>query len=453
MRTVVNLIVLGVLSMAVVCPMAAKPSQPLEELEVTKERFATVEVRTDHGRFEYHLDNSGQRDVSAALQAVFSEIAALEDVSATFTFLPGIFFIDAPVSVKIVSLELRGAGHGGLDVHGMNLKSGTIFQFGPNAGPNGITFHRAGHSKSFPAGESPWKYQNSKVAIEGMCFMGHNNTGVDTAKGYSRFRGDKPNFRGLHWYPAKSRYADPEKEGQRALVFPKGWKNELLRVNNCFFTDLYVGLELDHCDVSYITDSWFAQMTYGIRIKGSAPVAMIENNCFADLETAVTLGDAKASNLNGNGFAYVSKCFEIGRIAHSTISNNTVDGWKLSTGAAAFGAFCYIGASENLSMIGNSINWDVDARAKTRTVDETPNGRHFIQIEHSKNLMFANNVVDTIQSQTVVRLHNVTNSVITDNLITFGRGGNAVAQTGTCSGNYYRPVDPEKSVPFDALRQ
>jgi hypothetical protein len=432
----------------------AKPMQPLEELEIAEERFATVEVLTDHGKFQYHLDSTGQRDVSAALQEVFNRTAALKDTSATFIFLPGVYFIDAPITVKMVCLELRGNGHGGQDIHGMNLKSGTIFRFGKNTGPNCITFQQAGHSKSFPAGESPWNHKNSKVGVIGMTFVGHNNTDVDTAGGYSRFRGDAPNFRGLHWYPAKGRYADVEKEGQRALVFKRsGGKNEMLRVNRCVFTDLYVGVEADYCDVSYITDSWFAQMVYGIRLRGGAPGALIKNNLFADIETGVVVGDATVSGLNGNAFAYVSKCFVIHKIANSTISDNTANGWRLSTGAAAFGAFCHIGSSQGLVMNGNSINWELDARCKTRTVDEKPNGRAFVNIENSKNLMLANNVFRTVQSQTVVRLHNVSDSAVTDNIITFGKGGNAVAQTGNCSGNYYRPIDPEDSAPFDAYKQ
>lgn len=284
--------------------------------------------------------------------------------------------------------------------------------------------------------------------------MGYNNTGVNTADGYSRFRGDEPNFRGLGWYPAKGRYTDNEKEGQRALYFPKGsGKFEMFRMNACVFTDLYAGVDADFCDVCFITDSWFAQMVYGIRIKGAAPVCMIKNNCFADLETGVVLGAPKIANLNGNGFAYVSKCFVIDSIIHSTINNNAVENWKLSTGAAAYGAFCHIGKSENLVMTGNSIKQAIDSRTRTTTASAEPNGRAFINIENSVNLMFANNVVNTIQSQTVVRLHNVRNSVITDNIITFGKGGNAVAQTGECSNNYYRPVDPAASAPFDEFKK
>lgn len=428
--------------------------QPLEELEVTEDRFATVEVLTDYGKFAYHLDNTGKRDVSAALQEIFNKTAALENTSATFTFLPGVYFIDAPISIRMVCLKIKGTGHGGLDVHGINLKSGTIFRFGKNTGPNCITFHRAQHSKAFPSGEKPWNYEKSDVAIEGMTFMGHNNTGVDTANGYCRCREDKPDFRGLNWYPAKDRYADPEKEGQRALVFPKGWKIELVYINKCFFTDLFVGLEMDHCDVCYLTDNWFGNTVDGIRINGSAPIAMIKNTCFADLETAVNIkGPAKACNLNGNGFAYVSKCFELGEIEDSTISNNTLTNWELSTGAAAFGAFCHVGSSKNLVVTGNSIKQEIDSRAKTRTIDAEPNGRAFINIENSDRLIFANNVVNTVQTHTVMRLHNVCDSVITDNIITFDKGGNAVAQTGNCSGNYYRRPTPDQSEPFDSFQE
>jgi len=436
-------------------PLCAEvPRQPLPDMEVTEERLATVVVRTDSGTFEYHLDNTGAWDVSAALQEIFDRAAALEDASATFNFLPGVYFIDAPISVELVSLKIQGNGHGGLDVHGANMKCGTIFRFGPNTGPNCLAFHRSKQSKAFPSGEKPWDFRKSNVAIEGMTFMGHNNTGVDTAGGYSRLRNDEPDFRGLHWYPAKGRYADPETEGQRALVFPEGWKNELLNVRDCFFTELFVGIEMDHCDVAYLTDNWFGQMVDGIRINGFTAITMIKNTCFADMETAVRIGGpAKACNLNGNGFAYVSKCFDLGEIEDSTISHNTVTNWKLSTGAAAFGAFCHVGSSKNLVITGNSIKCEVDARCKTRTVDETPNGRAFVNIENSTNLMLANNVIDTVQTQTVVRLHNVTNSAITDNIITFGKGGNAVAQTGDCSGNYYRQPAPDKSDPFDTYRE
>jgi len=432
----------------------ARPEQPLEELTVNEQRLATVEVVTDQGKFEYHLDNSGGREVSAALQEIFNRTAAQKDVSATFTFLPGIYFIDAPITVSIVSLEIRGHGHAGQDIHGMNLKRGTIFQFGRNTGPNCITFHPTGHSKAFPSGESPWPHRNSKLGVYGMTFVGYNNTGVDTDKGYSRFRNDEPNFRGLHWYPAEGRYQDVEKEGQRALVMSgKGGKNEMLSINKCVFTDLYVGVEVSYCDVCFITDSWFAQMVYGIRVKGGVPGALIKNNLFADMETGVILGDAKFSTLNGNSFAYCSKCFTINKIINSTINDNVANGWVVSTGAGAVGAFCHIGRSEELVMNNNSVRWELTAHCKTRTIDKEPNGRAFVNIENSRNLMMANNVFSTRQTQTVVRLHNVSSSAITDNLITFAKGGNAVAQTGKCTNNFYRPIKPSESAPFDEFKE
>ncbi|MFG0288357.1 MAG: NosD domain-containing protein [Rhodopirellula sp. JB044] len=426
----------------------AKQKQPLNELVASGDRIASVDVLTDQGTFEYHLDNTGERDVSAALQEIFDRTAALKDASATLRFLPGVYFIDAPIHVRLVSVELEGRGHGGLDVHGMCLKSGTVFQFGKNTGPNCITFHQASHSESFPAKETPWENQNSKVFVNGMTFMGYNNTGVDTDKGYSRFRNDEPNFRGLNWWPAEGRYGDVEKEGQRALVFTRRGKNELLRVSRCYFTDLYVGLDVPYCDVAYITDNWFAQLVYGIRIQ-DGPVLTVNNNCFADLETGVIIRRTKASKLNENGFAYVSKCFELDGIHDSTVCNNTLTNWNKSTGAAAFGAFVHVGSSKNLVMNGNSINQAIDSRCKTRTIDPEPNGRAFINIEKSENLMFANNVVNTVQSQTVFRLHDVRRAAVTDNIITYGKGGNAVAQTGNCSEIYYRPLIPEHSVPMD----
>lgn len=430
--------------------------EPQSEMEITvaESRMATVKVSTDKGVYSYHLDNTGERDIAPAMQAMFDEVSTLGDSLATFEFLPGVYFIDSPITIRLVSLKLTGNGHGGLDVHGMNLKSGTIFRFGKNCGPNCLTFLQARHERSFPAGESPWPYQNCKLELDSLTFLGHNNTGVDTAVGYSRFRGDQPNFRGLHWYPAKDRYDDPEKQGQRAIVLPAGsGKNEMLRVTRCVFTELYVGVEAHGCDVSYITDSWFAQMTYGLRMRGSNPVCMIKNNCFADLETGVTVDNARMSNFNDNAFAYVSKCFAIKSIQHSTISNNVVDAWAKSTGAAAHGAFCYVGASKNLVMSGNSVHWELDARARDRSIDSEPNGRSLVHLENSRNLMFSNNVIDTVQSETVVRLHNATGAVVTDNRITFAKGGNAVATTGDCKDNFYRPLAPENSALFDQLRQ
>ena len=100
-------------------------------------------------------------------------------------------------------------------------------------------------------------------------------------------------------------------------------------------------------------------------------------------------------------------------------------------------------------MTGNSVRWELPAQRRTRTVDEKPNGRAFVNIENSRNLMLANNVFSTKQTQTVVRLHNVSNSAVLDNIITFSDGGNAVAQTGKCVNNTYRPLEPKNSAPFD----
>ena len=58
----------------------------------------------------------------------------------------------------------------------------------------------------------------------------------------------------------------------------------------------------------------------------------------------------------------------------------------------------------------------------------------------------------TILTQTVIRLHDARDCVITDNIITHAPGGNAVAQTGACHNNFYRAVDPKKSDPFDAYK-
>ncbi len=429
---------------------AERPPQPIDEIEPTEKNTPTVEILTDHGVFRYHIDNSGDREVSAALQEVFDRVSRLEDVSATFRFLPGVYFVDHPLSVRLASVELVGSGHRGIDIHGMNLKSGSVFWFGENCGPNCVSFLPAGHTKSFPAGETPWKNQNSKVGLRGMTFVGHNNTGVDTAAGYSRFRGDKPNFRGLSWYPAPGRYDDVERDGQRAIVIAApGGKREMLSVDSCVFTDLYVGIETASMDVGNITNSWFAQMTYGLRMRGSNPVLSIENNCFADLETGVTVSGARMANFNSNGFAYVSKCFDLRGALYSTLSHNTVDNWEKSTGAAAFGAFCFLADSNDVVLLGNSVRCNLDARAKTRTIDQRSNGRAFVHFERCRNLLVANNTFDTRQSQTVVRLHEVTDSAVIDNLIRYGKGGNAVAETGACRRNLYRPLDPDRSAPFD----
>jgi hypothetical protein len=415
----------------------------------------SVEAITNHGRFYYFLDNSGDIDVSADLQRIFDELSSLKDVSATIIFAPGVYYLNAPVEIKMASVKLVGHGHGGIDIHGANIESGSIFHFGKESGPHCITFNYAGRSKDFPSGETPWHNKNLKVEIENLAFVGYNNTGVNTADGYSRFRGDEPNFRGLHWYPSENRYKDVEAEGQRAIYLPKAplgeghAKCELLRVKGCYFTDLFVGIDIANCDVSYINENWFGQLTYGIRLHGNGQGMMVSNNLFADLETAMSLSKPSFSTFHDNTFAYISKCFEIDDISNSTITGNSVYNWKISTGAAAYGAFCYIKKSNNLNVSGNSIGQYLDSRKRTLTVDSIPNGQSFIQFDNANQLMFTNNIVHTIISQTVVRLHNSHNCVISNNIITHSEKGNAVAETGVSKDNFYRKIQIKNSDKFD----
>jgi hypothetical protein len=411
----------------------------------------TITVDSDAGHRTYHIDNSGEKDVSSELQKILDEAA--HDTSATITFSPGIYYINKPLTVQISSIRLVGQGHGGTEMHGMNLAGGSILRFGPKCGPDCIRFEYSGQDRAFPSRETPWPYQVIRVDVENMTFAGYNNTGVDTASGYSRFRGDKPDFRGLSWYPAPGRYTDVEQEGQRALVIPSakpGQKAELLRLTNCYFTDLYVGADIASCDVSYITNCWFAQMAYGIRYHGPGQCMFVSNNCFADLETGMILAHPIMSTFHHNSFAYVSKCFEIAKIEHSSITGNTLYNWERSTGAATHGAFCYIGGpSMNITMTGNSIRHELDSRAKRITIDTEPSGRSFMQFENCERLLLSNNVINTVQTQTVIRLHDCTDCVVTDNIITHGPGGTAVAETGNCCNNYYRPVEPQDSHLFD----
>lgn len=432
--------------------------QKLSDIKVSAKNFASVEVKTNHGTFNYHLNNTGDVEVSAALQAIFNEISEMKDVSATISFLPGTYFLDAPVELKMASVKLVGHGHGGIDIHGANIESGSIFLFGKNCGPNCITFNYAGRSKSFPAGETPWLNQNLKVEIENLTFVGYNNTGVNTADGYSRFRGDEPNFRGLNWYPSKDRYNNVKTDGQRAIYLPpppKGEghaKCELLRVTGCYFTDLYTAIDVEGSDVSYINKNWFGQLTYGIKLHGNGQGMMVSENLFADLETALSLGKPNFSTFHNNTFAYISKCFEIDNISNSTITANSVYNWRISTGAAAYGAFCYVKQSDNLIVSNNSIGQYLDSRKRTNTVDSVSNGQSFIQFDNAKQLMFTNNIVHTIITQTVVRLQDCSNSVLADNIITFGEGGNAVAETGDCTNNFYRHLKVEDSDEFDEYK-
>jgi hypothetical protein len=413
----------------------------------------TIQAVSAAGTHAIAADNRGETDVSGILQGLLDTLADDPGVGATITFAPGIYRIETPLVVRLPSVRLQGHSHSAIDIHGLNLAGGTIFQFGPDCGPNCITFEYAGDDHAFPSGESPWPYQTCRVELDALTFVGYNNTDVDTAKGYSRFRGDEPNFRGLRWYPAPGRYADAEAEGQRAIVIPPpapGKKPEQLRVTRCSFTDLYVGLDVAASDVSYITGNWFGQMVYGIRYHGPGQCTFINENCFADLETAMILAQPMMSSLHDNSFAYVSKCFDIGRMEHSSVRGNVVNNWAGSTGAAAHGGFCHIrGPAQNVTITGNSVFHDHDSRVRTRTVDDEPNGVSFIQFEDCERVLFTDNVLHTQLTQTVVRLHNCRECLVADNLIRHADGGNAVAQTGTCTANTYRRLRPEDSDPFD----
>ncbi|TYA89251.1 hypothetical protein [Seonamhaeicola marinus] len=417
-----------------------------------------IEAITNHGTFLYQVDNTGESDVSNELQEIFNKLSSLEDVSASIIFSPGVYYLNSPVSIEMAGVKLIGHGHGGIDVHGANIKNGTIFHLGKGCTPYAITFNYAGRTKSFPAGESPWPNKNSKVEIENISFVGYNNTGVNTAEGYSRFRKDVPNFRELNWYPAKGRYDNVEKEGQRAIYLPPapkgeswGWnKCELLRITGCYFTELYVAVEAAYTDVSYIDKNWFGQCTYALRLNG--PGMMINNNLFADLETALTIEKTRFSTYSNNTFAYVGKCFEIKNISASSISGNVLENMKKNTGAAASGAFIFVEKSNGLNVIGNSVIHPHDSRKKTISIDAEPNGQSYIQFENSEHLIFSNNIINTPITQTVVRLHNCSQCVVIDNIINFGKGGNAVAETGECKGNFYRKLDLNDSDTFDIYK-
>ncbi len=417
----------------------------------------TLEVITNHGTRYYQLDNSGDVDVATPMQKILDEIASLEDVSATMIFSPGIYYINAPLTVKLASVKMVGHGHSGIDIHGANLATGTIFRFGKECGPYCITFNYVGRSKSFPAGETPWLNKNLKVELENIAFVGYNNTGVDTAGGYSRWRKDKPLFAGLNWYPADGRYEDVERDGQRAIYLPAGktggawWhKCELLRVTGCYFTELYAGIDASWTDVSYIDRNWFGQLTYAIRLSG--PGMMVSNNLFADMECAVKVKNTNFSAYSNNTFAYVGKCFEFEKIENSTVSGNSLFNKKGNTGAARAGGFIYVAKSAGLNVVGNSVSHNQDSRKRNIAIDEQTNGESYLQFDNSTRLNFSQNIIHTTITQTVVRLHNCTNSVVADNIIVYGEGGNAVAQTGECSGNYYRKVKVEDSDPFDEYK-
>ncbi len=121
-------------------------------------------------------------------------------------------------------------------------------------------------------------------------------------------------------------------------------------------------------------------------------------------------------------------------------------------------SYCYSGcwvslfANNHVIVSNNSIGQYLDSRKRERTVDSESNGQSFIQFENAKQLMFSNNIIHTIISQSVVRLHNSENCVVADNIITFGEGGNAVAETGECKDNFYRRIKVENSDGFDEYK-
>lgn len=405
-----------------------------------QDRQYMLEVITAAERKTYELDNTGRDDISAILQKIFDETekeAKFSGGGAHYRFAPGVYFIDAPLKIRHAGVKISGSGHSGIDIHGLNIAGGSCFRFGEHCGPDCITFSGDGVDESFPAGGRNWPMQCARVELEGLTFVGHNNTGVDTANGYSRMRGDMPNFRELKWYPAPGRYANVERDGQRAIVLKPGSKRckpEMLRVFQCCFTDLYVGIDIEACDVTNICHSWFAQMVYGVRNHGPGQATDISGNCFADLETAMSLQYISMSTLHHNSFAYVSKCFSLGEVYHSAISGNVLNNWKASTGAAACGAFCHVaGPARNLTMTGNSLFQEHDSRAKTLTVDEEPNGRSFFQFENCTNLLVTGNVIDTAIGESVVRLVNCDRCRVTENIITHNGLGSPVDCSGDCT--------------------
>ena len=402
-----------------------------------------LEVVTASGRKRYHIDNTGKVDVSEYLQNIFDETAKESRAvngGASYIFSQGTYFINHPLEIRHTNVKISGLGHSGIDIHGLNIAGGTCFHFGPNCFPDCITFPGGGVEESFPAHEKNWKYKCARVEIEGITFVGHNNTDVDTAQGYSRMRGDLPNFRKLKWYPATGRYDDVERDGQRAIVLKKGsehCKPEMLRIFNCCFTDLYVGIDIEVCDVTTICHSWFAQLVYGVRNHGPGQATNISDNCFADLETALALKYISMSNLHHNNFSYVSKCFSLGEVYHSSITGNVLNNWSASTGAAACGAFCQInGPARNVTISANSLFQEHDSRSKALTVDENPDGRSFIQFDKCSNLLFSDNVVDSLISESVVSMNNCSNCKVINNIITHNPKGSAVRSTDNCKNIY-----------------
>ncbi len=395
-----------------------------------------MKVITNSGEFIYNLDNTGNTDVSKQLQIIIDDLNKKGINTVTFYFSPGIYYIDSPLNIKFISVKLIGEAHGGIDIHGMNLAGGTVFHFGKNCFPNCITFIPNGEECSFPAKESPWTYKTTRVCISNISFVGHNNTDVDTQNGYSRFRGDEPNFRQLYWYPKKDRYENIEAEGQRAIVIKKSKqyeKPEMLTVDNCYFTDLYVGLDIANCDVSNIHHSWFAQMVYGIRYHSAGQCIMMHDNCFADLQTAIDLNSPTMSTIHNNTFAYLSKCFVIENAEEVNISSNCVKNWDKAVNTASCGAFLYAKNSKNININANTVMNALDSKTKNCTVDEDTIDRAFIHFDKCENLLFSANIIDTKQTQSVICLEDCKRAVLKNNLINFDSDKSYYTEKGKCT--------------------
>ena len=404
------------------------------------EKLYTLEVLTSSTRKKYYVDNRGQVDVSEILQRIFDETAELSansDGGASYIFSQGIYFVNAPLKVQHASVKISGSGHSGIDIHGINIAGGTCFYFGPACFPACMTFSGGGVKKAFPSNEKPWDLQCARIEIENITFAGHNNTDVDTARGYSRMKGDLPDFRSLKWYPQTCRYDDIQRDGQRGIVLSRNSKKckpEMLRVTNCCFTDLYVGIDIEICDVTQISHSWFAQMVYGVVSHGLGQATNVSDCCFADLETALSLKNISMSNLHHNSFAYVSKCFCLGEVSHSSITGNVLNNWKASTAAASCGAFCQIkGPAKNITITANSIFQEHDSRTKALTIDPEPDGTSFIHFNECSNLLFSNNVVDTLISNDVIKITHSKNCKFSNNIINNGPGGNMINCEDNCS--------------------
>ncbi|MFI3213390.1 MAG: NosD domain-containing protein [Eubacteriales bacterium] len=198
----------------------------------------------------------------------------------------------------------------------------------------------------------------------------------------------------------------------------EGGKPEMVDLEYCYFTDLFTGLDILTSDVSTIHHCWFAQMVNGIIYHEAGQVMTLHDNCFADLETAVQLGNPIASTLHDNGFAYVSKCFVIENAHETNIHHNVVKNWEQAKGTASCSSFLYLGGTnKNVIINGNIVNNELESHVKTRTIDKQPNGRAFIQIENCTHLIFSENIVDTRQKDCPIKFLNCKHIMQNNNII------------------------------------